>query len=358
MADTFAATGLTPQQWDDEFFKEYLGNHPFKPYMGRGENSIFQVKEDLSKKKGDSLTFALLNKLTQGPTTGSSVLEGNEEDMTSRSFRLFIDKRRHAVRVSEMEEQKSAIGLRNAAKPLLRDWADRQDINRIISELGAFNGVAYDASNNTQRSAWLVDNADRVLFGAAKSNAVSLNFDTALATIDNSADKFTPAAISLMREIAITANPKIRPIRIEGMNKRFYVAFANPRAFRDLKTNATITQAQREVTLANQNNKLFQGGDLEWDGVIIHEVDDMPFYSNGSIEVGQVFLCGAQALGLAIGKRWRSVEKTFDYDDKHGVAIDCIDGLKKLIFGSGAGDTDDTKDHGVVTGYFAAVASA
>lgn len=29
-------------------------------------------------------------------------------------------------------------------------------------------------------------------------------------------------------------------------------------------------------------------------------------------------------------------------------------GFEKMIFGSGSGDTDDTKDHGVVTGYFAA----
>jgi hypothetical protein len=33
-------------------------------------------------------------------------------------------------------------------------------------------------------------------------------------------------------------------------------------------------------------------------------------------------------------------------------------GIQKLTFGSTANDTDDLKDHGVVTGYFAAVADA
>ena len=33
-------------------------------------------------------------------------------------------------------------------------------------------------------------------------------------------------------------------------------------------------------------------------------------------------------------------------------------GIEKMLFGSGSGDTDDLKDHGVVTGYFAAVADS
>jgi hypothetical protein len=33
-----------------------------------------------------------------------------------------------------------------------------------------------------------------------------------------------------------------------------------------------------------------------------------------------------------------------------------FDGIAKLRFGTGSGDTDDTKDHGVATGYVAAVA--
>jgi len=31
---------------------------------------------------------------------------------------------------------------------------------------------------------------------------------------------------------------------------------------------------------------------------------------------------------------------------------------EKMSFGSGTGDTDDQKDHGIVTGWFAAVADA
>lgn len=361
MANTTAVAGLTPQQWDDKFFVEYLQNHPFKSYMGTDENSIIQIKEDLSKKKGDSLTFALVNKLSGAGVTGSSTLEGNEEAMDSRSFAVSVNKRRNGVRVAEIDEQYSAISLRDAGKVVLKDWAYEADINRIYAKLLSINGTAYGSASEANKDAWLVDNADRVLFGASKSNASSNDHSTSLGNIDSTTDKLTPAAVSLMKRIALSASPKIRPVRAEGSNKRQFVMFASPRAFRDLKENSTMVQAMRDVSLANQNNKLFQGGDLEWDGVIIHECDGLDVISgvgNGGIDVAPVFLCGAQALGMAMAKRWTSKTETFDYGDKQGVAIETIDGLELMLFGSGATDTDDLKMHGVVRGYFSGVADA
>lgn len=361
MANTTAATGLTPQQWDDKFFVEYLQNHPFKPYMGTDENSIIQIKEDLTKKKGDRLTFALVNKLTGAGKTGSETMEGFEESMDSRSFAVSVNKRRNAVRVAEIDEQYSAISLRDAGKVVLKDWAFEADVNRIYAALLSINGTAYDSADATARNAWLVDNADRVLFGAAKSNNAANDHAASLLNVDSAADKLTPAALSLMKRIALSASPKVRPIRVEGMNKRFFVAFAHPRAFRDLKESTAMQTAMREVSLANQNNRLFQGGDLEWDGVIVHECDEMPTLTgvgNGGIDVAPVILCGAQAIGMALARRWRTKTEEFDYGDKHGIEISAIDGLQKMLFGSGAGDTDDLKDHGQVTGFFSGVADS
>lgn len=358
MADTNSATGLQVQKWNDEFFKEFIQENPFKPYMGTGTNSILQMKED-AVSKYQNITFALVNRLTNSAVTGSSTLEGNEEALDSRSFTIQVDKRRNAVRVSDIEEQYSAIGLRRAAKDALKDWAMEDTRDRIITELGSINGVAYASANETQKDAWLVDNADRVLFGAATSNNSSNDHSASLANVDATNDKLTTSALSLMKRLALTANPKIRPIRVGGLNRRYYVAFVHPFVMRDLKTDSTLTAAQREVTITAQNNKLFQGGDVDWDGIIVHEVDDMPIYGgvgNGSSDVAPVYLCGAQALGYAMAKRWYSVEEKFDYDDKHGCAINEISGIKKMLFGSGSGDTDDLKDHGVVTGYFSAAA--
>lgn len=360
MADSSAATGLTVKQWDAKYFTEYLQANAFSRYMGSGPNSIIQVKEDLMKKKGDAIHYALVNRLTNAAVTGSSTLEGNEEDMDSRSHELTIDQYRNAVRVPAFEDQKSAIPLRDAARDTLLDWSMEHTRDLIISALGSINGVAYGTASEAQKDAWLVDNADRALFGALKGNNAANDHSAALLQIDNTADKFTPDALSLMKRMATSANPKIRPIRLQG-DKRFYVCFAGPQTFRDFKDNTTIKQAQREVSVIMQNNKLFDGGDQVWDGIIVHEVDDIGVISGagaGGIDVAPVYMCGAQAMGAGFAKRWQSKVEEFDYGDKYGVATRAWYNIEKLNFGSGAADTDDLKQHGVVTGYFASVADS
>lgn len=359
MADTVQATGLTVQQWDDQFFVQYLHDGGYKSLMGTAENSVIQVKEDLTKKEGDSITIALVNKLTNAATTGTAVLEGNEEDMASRSMRIYVDKRRNAVRVAEMSEQRSAIPLRNAGRATLLDWAMEDTRDLINVALGSLNGTAFTARTAAIGDAWLVDNADRVLFGAAAAGYTDLSSDLGL--LDTTADLFTATTLDAMILKAKTCNPKIRPMRDPGNGKRYYVAFANPHAFKNLR-DSLDTEVLAATVVQMEASKLFEGGDLMWNGVIIKEGDDLPIYADigasATTEVTPVYLLGAQALAIAYAKRWKSVTEEFDYGDKHGVAIESIYGVRKILFGTGTGDTDDLKDHGVVTGYFATTGTA
>ncbi len=364
MADTNVATGLTVQQWDDKFFTEYLTENRFNGEMGTDESSIIQVKEDLTKKAGDSVTFALVNKLTNQAVTGSNTLEGNEERMDSRSFRLYVDKRRNGVRVAEIDEQFSAISLRNAAKSVLKDWAMKDTESLIIQALASINGVNYASATETQKDAWLTDNTDRAYFASGYAGA---DHSAGLAELDTTSDKLTAADITAMKYKAlVTASPKIRPIRSEANGRHYFILYADPRAFRDLKAEASspIIAAQQYSIKEMENNRLFAGGDLYWDGVIIKEIHQMydelnvPFTNVGdsaTVEVACAFLCGAQAVGAAYAKRWTSAEQTFDYGDKKGVATESIYGIKKMQFGSGTTDTADLKDQGMITGYFATV---
>lgn len=361
MADTRVASGLTVEQWDSQFFTEYLTENRFAGEMGTSESDIIQVKENLMKKPGDRINFALVNKLTQDATTGRDVLEGNEEDMASRSFELAITKRRNGVRIAEIDEQFSAISLREAAKYTLKEWSMKDTEKLIIQALASINGVQIGSANEAARDAWLTDNTDRVYFA---SGYAGTDMSAGLTEQDLTNDKITAADISAMKYKArVTANPKIRPVRSEANGRHYYTLYTDPRVFRDLKADTTITQAQREVSLEMENNRLFKGGDLLWDGVIIKEVPEMydvlgttlaNLGDAGTVEIGCAFLCGAQAVGAAYAKRWKSVEETFDYGDKRGVAIEAIYGIGKMQFGSASGsDTGDLKDHGVVTGYFA-----
>lgn len=360
MADTTPATGLVVQQWEDKYAKEYYqGLQSFKPLMGKDEAAVIQVKEDLTKKAGDSITIALVNRLTNQATTGTTVLEGNEEDMASRSMRIYVDKRRNAVRVAEMSEQKSAISLRDAARATLLDWSIEDTRDLIINALTSLNGTNFLSRTAAIGDAWLVDNVDRVYFGAGVGSGTDLSAD--LAQLDTTNDLFNVTALDAMILKAKTCSPKIRPMRDPGNGKRYWVVFANPHAFKNLR-DSIDTEVLALTTVESEASKLFEGGDIMWNGAIVKEVDNMPIWANigasGTAEVTPVCLCGAQALAIAWARRWKTVTEEFDYGDKDGVAVDGIYGVRKIIFGTGTGDTDDLKDNGVVTGYFATTGAA
>jgi N4-gp56 family major capsid protein len=327
--------------------------------MGTDENSVIQMKENLRKGTGDTITIALVNRLTNDPVLGSSVLEGNEEDLVSRSHDITINKRRNAVRIAEMEEIRSAIDLRDAAKATLLDWSIEDTRDQILDALGSLNGTNFVDRTAAIADAWLVDNADRVLFGAASAGFTDMSADLAL--LDTTADLFNVTALDAMILKAKTCNPKIRPIRDESDGRRYYVAFCNPNAMKNLR-DSIDTEVLAATVVQAQAAKLFEGGDLYWNGTIVKEVDEMPIYDNigsgGTTEVTPVYLCGAQAVGYALGKRWSTMTKEFDYGDKYGVGVSGIMGINKLNFGTGAADTDDQKDHGVVTGFFATTGTA
>lgn len=359
MAETTVPSGLTVQQWDERYFTEYLHKNWFKQFMGTGSSKMIQVKEDLTKKPGDAVTFSLVNRLTGTAKGASEALEGAEEDAVLRSFLVRVREYAHAVRFKKFEAQKTAIDLRQAHKDVLMDWNMELDRNNIIDAMMSINGTLFASADATARNAWLVDNADRVLFGAAKSNAVSGVHATALETIDNTADKLTPAAISLMKRIALGANPKIRPFKARSSigDTDAFVLFAHPLHVRDLALDSTFVAANREARNRGMDNPLFSGADYMWENVAIYTIEDIPTVAS-TVQVAPAFFCGAQALGIAWSMRPETVEEDFDYKRAVGLAIKQWYKVEKLRFGTGTVDTDNYKDNGIVTGWFAAVGDA
>lgn len=363
MADTRAIPGLTPQQWDDKYFNESIQGDVFTDLMGEGVNSPIQVKTDLTAKPGDSVTFALVNRLTGDGVIDDETLEGNEEDLGKRSQKVTTHERAHAVRVSTYQEQLSAIPLREAAKDSLKTWVSEDTRDRIIDAMGSVASgptgpIRFQDATETQRDAWLANNP-QTLYGAAVANTVASDSSASLLNVDATNDKLTRRAVSLLKRRALARigdRPKIRPLRIGDKGKRFFVAYASPLQMRDLR--ADMESVLDDTTAAGEAIALFEGGDLYWDGVIIKELDEMPNYAGlgaSGIDVAPFYLIGAQALGLAKVRPWRTREKDFDYGRKKGVAIVGFDGIEKLRFGTGATDLDAPKDNGIATGFFANV---
>ena len=166
-----------------------------------------------------------------------------------------------------------------------------------------------------------------------------------------------------MKRMAKTANPKIRPFRPRGdiNSSDVFIAFVPSLVLRDLRADTTFIQANRDARERGKSNPLFAGADYIYDNILIYEIEDIPVLSGvgaSSIDVAPMFLCGAQALGMVWAEQPITVTEEFDYKRYVGISIQQWYEIEKIRWGTGTTDTDDPKDHGVLTGYFAAVADA
>jgi hypothetical protein len=73
------------------------------------------------------------------------------------------------------------------------------------------------------------------------------------------------------------------------------------------------------------------------------------------VRIEPVYLCGAQAVGMAWAQRTKSTTDTDDYDFLHGVGVQEIRRIEKLRFGTVPGaDLTTPKDHGIATAFVSA----
>jgi N4-gp56 family major capsid protein len=369
MAEVALASASERQKWVTNYFAEYVRNSGFKPYMGRTNNSIIISKYEMTEEAGKSINIPLITRLKGTGVTGSQTLDGAEEELGNYNCNISLDWRRNAVRVPKSTSYKTELDLFGAAKDMLRTWEAEKLRDDVIKAMLSYvttgdTVVSMADSSAANRNAFNAANTDRVLFGALRSN-YSATWATAVGNIDTTNDKCTVSSMSLAKRIAKNADPHIRPYKT-GDGREYYVAFHGSRTFRDLKADTTMTQANREARSREGNgmddNPIFQDGDLLYDGIIhreVPEIDDQSalgtynFTAIGasSADVRPVFLCGAQAVGIAWGQEpTPRTDMTKDYSFRPGVAIEELLGVKKLCFNG--------VQQGMVSCFFAAASDS
>lgn len=368
MSEVTLASSSQKQVWSTKYLAEYVRESTFMPYMGRSPTSIFQIVTELQDQAGKTINIPLIARLKGQGVTGSQVLEGNEEDLGNYNAQIIVDWLRNGVVVPKSTSYLTEINLFDAAKPMLKTWSSEKLRDSIIAALGSIvipgatgvqdTTVAYADATAGQRNTFLTGNADRVLFGAAKANGSSNVWATALAQVDNTNDKLTSSTGSLAKRMAKIADPHIRPFKVPESGREYFVMFCNPYAFRDLKNDTAMQNANRDARAregdAMSKNPLFQDGDLIFDGVIYREVPELTQLTiagagTAGIDVGQNFLCGQQAVGIAYGQQPTPRQNLIrDYGFRPGVAIEELRGQRKLSFNG--------VQYGIVTVLTAAVA--
>src|SRR3990170_557490 len=330
--------GLTQEQWGSGLYKEYLGEFPFFELMGTSSDAVIQVKEDLTKKPGDAITIGIRGKLTGAGVTGLDELKGNEEQMQFFDQRITIDEFRHGVALKgKMSQQRVAFNLRNEAKDALKDWLMEKTENDLITALT-------DVASGRVRG--------RYLYGAVDSNW-NATHATATANIDNTADKLTTSIISIAkRKARLGTTIKMRPFAITDSGRKIaekYIMFVHDLAARDLKTDTSWQNHQRDLVVAGLRDSVpwISGSNFvgEWDGVLVYASDRMPRAADGAsaIYTSHNLLLGAQAAAIVWGQRTGWEEDIDDYNHKHGFSVGEVRGVAKLVFSRAT-----PEDHGVV----------
>jgi len=286
MAYTTPATGNILKKWETDYFAEYVRESGFNPYMGSGTNSPFVVKKQLIQ-GGQVITVPLVSALT-GSNVGTGTLVGNEESLGNYSYDLKPYWHRYAVAIKKSDEQNSVIDLLNASRDMLkvRDMDDMRDsiINALSSVVEASSSytdapghskeVFFSEATTAQKNTWTAANQYRILFGNAEAN-YNATFATGAGNVDTTNDKFSVTSLALLKRMAkrrfriqkgdAIDLPSIRPIRTGTQGREFFVCFAGPETFADLKLD------MRTINLDGrprdpESNPIFQDGDLIVDG--------------------------------------------------------------------------------------------
>lgn len=333
---------LTVKLWSKKLFQDALKKTYFNRFMGRGSDSLIQIKDETSKGPGDRITVGLRMQLSGAGIQGDGTLEGNEESLTTYSDNVLIEQLRHAVRsAGKMSEQRVPFSVRSEAKAGLEDWwADRLD-TWFFNVLGGYTAQTDTRYTGNQSATAPTTNRALYATGSADESQGSTNtFDIKFI------DKFV--------ERVETVSPTIRPIMVGGEKK--YVGFLHPYQVYDLRTSTSTGQwldIQKAAAAGREDSKnpIYTRALGEYHGVVLHEASRVPQGVNSSTAaavttVRRALFCGAQAAMMAYGQKDQDgemtwVEELFDYGNSLGVSAGMIAGMKKTVFNS--------EDFGVIT---------
>lgn len=354
MANTTTAADNVVTRFLSDFYKEYVRENLFSPYTGTNSNNAIVIKEGRQ-----ICSIPLVGKLDGNGVSGSGTLDGNEDILQNYAQTLTPTYFRNGVRLSSEEREKPNIDLMRASREMLMSWGMEKVRDDTIKALGSvYNGSTHTdvddgaTAFNTAADTWDGNNSDRILFGAAESNYSGV-WATDLAKVDTTADQLTGDVVRLARKIARSANPLVRPIRLAG-GIETYVMFVGAHAM--LKLKEDLETLHSDAGIRGEGNPLFRPGDLVWDNVVIREVpeidtllSDSAIYATAgasSAKVAPCFLCGAQAVGYALGQKPNLiVDNDKDYKFQPGVAVELKHDIEKMVYNS--------VDHGMVTVFVA-----
>jgi len=336
---------LTRKKWSKELFHIILKAIEFNEFIGTDSNAIVQLKTELAKGEGDTITFGIRLPLTGEGVVGTDTVEGNEEKLIFKNFSTTIEELNHAVDTGgRMDEQRVPWNLMEEGENALQDWWTDKLSDYMFATL--CGDASYQIAGKTFAQACVAPDTNHLL----RVNDVASD-----ATM-TAADLLDLTFLDRMKQLAEVPTGtncyKVRPLVMGG--KKYFRVILHNYVFDRLRQNMNAGQwgdlqkAAGKLAIANV--------EFEYNGMLVSKSERIRKSSTNSYVYNNILL-GAHAAVFAWGGAGESKSTTmafvpYEKDAKRYVMIrgGGIFGMKKTNFQS--------VDFGVITGRSYATALA
>lgn len=327
----------TRKKWAKDLYRAILKAVEFNDLVGTGPNAIVQLKNDLGKGEGDEITFTIRLPLVGEGIVGGRTVEGNEEKMRTRNFRMTIEELNHAVDTGgRMDEQRVPWNLMQEGKDALTEWWTDKLTDYVFATI--CGDTTFTIAGETFAQACEAPDTDHLLrVNDAASDAVM-----------TSADMMDLSFLDRMKQLAEVPTGvecyRLRPLLIGG--KKYFRVILHNYVFDRLRLNMNAGQWGDMLRSAQ---KLGQANvEFEYNGMLVSKSERIRKSGTNTNVYNNVML-GAQAACWAWGGAGESKSTAmafvpYEKDAKRYVMIrgGGIFGCKKVRFQS--------KDFGIITG--------
>ena len=352
--------------------------------------------QDLTKGKGDEITFHLDNPIGAYPIMGSEYAKGKGVGMSFAEDRLRVNQARFVIDMGNtMTDLRSPIDMRKLGRPKAQSLMDRYVDQSILVHLSGARGY------HDHQMEWVVPVDTNPAFKSVMVNPVKAptrnrhlvaagtsvrefgvtGGEMTIATTDLLTMSILDSVRSWADSIALPPSPvqfdsdqaaTDSPLRVFLASPSQYSTFATDPSFRAFQANANA-----RARLA-KDHPLFLGDAGLWNGILIlKNPKPIRFYAGDTVKycasydsetesscvvpaafgttfaVDRGLLLGGQALAQAFGASRHSgipffwKEEEDDFDDKMEIAIGAIMGMSKIRFAVDHGDSTQFTDNGV-----------
>lgn len=351
--------------------------------------------QDLTKYKGDEVSFNLIQPVNAKPIMGSEYAEGRGTGMSITEAKLRVNQARFPIDLGDVMTQfRSPVDFRRFGRPVAQSLMDRYVDQSLLVHMAGDRGY----HDNVE---WVVPTKDDPEFNKIMVNPVKppsknrhyladadgvKQFTVNAGEVDiATTDMLKMDTIDSMKSVLdqIVLPPPIvkidgdpvsedAPLRVWLVSPAQYNKFASDPQFRQIQASAYARASQAK------NHPLFMGEVGIWNGFLIkkmpkpirfyggNDIAYSPDYTTESVTTAKVpagfgtnfavdrsIILGGQAVAEAFAAARASGvpffwnEKMLDHDDKMELLIGTIRGVSKIRFDVDNGGSSEITDYGI-----------